>query len=308
MIISQRRIRSIQKYFGFIDPGEDLIIGLRDLDRFLDTLDKIGFSRPFVIGERVLPYRGFGPISSFNSEGKYFVHKNRPKETAYRQVEWHWIEFRGRYDTEEMSKIVDVPYERYPRTFIEPPSVEFTIANDHNGVPVLISDSINFIEANHKRVIHTVNLFLEIFGECEVLTQNLDGFVVPEIRRLHWEILPPGRYPWERLEKHVSDVIHESREGNWSVIEERFKTLNSYNPEFYAIGRNGFRGYLIFGFPQKNLFILESTLTGHATYVFSNDWESLSKMTKGEILNENLQTDRIIHRSGWENRVKQLLE
>ena len=73
------------------------------------------------------------------------------------------------------------------------------------------------------------------------------------------------------------------------------------------MGRGGFSGYVVFGFPEKNIYVLESAYTGNATYIFDERWEQLSKMTKAEILNEQLQTDRIIHRVGWNRRIDDLL-
>ena len=127
------------------------------------------------------------------------------------------------------------------------------------------------------------------------------------MRRLNWEILPPGRYPWEQLKERVNPVIKQAKEGNQKVILNRFETINSFAPEFYAIGRGGFRGYLIFGFPKQNIYILESIFTYNATYVFEEKWEALSQMTKAQILNENLQKERIIHQKGWHARIRQLV-
>ena len=49
-------------------------------------------------------------------------------ETAYGQAEWKWEEFYGPYDKAEQSRIVDIPYQRYQRSFVEPPSIELTVA------------------------------------------------------------------------------------------------------------------------------------------------------------------------------------
>jgi len=91
------------------------------------------------------------------------------------------------------------------------------------------------------------------------------------------------------------------------VIRYRLKTITLYDPEFVAIGQAGFEGYLVFGFPAKNLFILESLYTGNATYIFEENWETLSKLTKAEILRDGLQKERIIHREGWERNIKTYL-
>jgi hypothetical protein len=81
----------------------------------------------------------------------------------------------------------------------------------------------------------------------------------------------------------------------------------SEETDFVAIGQAGFAGYIIFGFPGKNRYLLESIQPNNATYVFAENWESLSQMTKAEILKQNLHADRIIHREGWPVRVHRTL-
>ncbi len=74
------------------------------------------------------------------------------------------------------------------------------------------------------------------------------------------------------------------------------------------MGRAGFDGYVIFGFPQKNLFVLENVHSDNATYVFEEDWAELSQMTKAQILSHDLHKDRLIHRRGWPAKVRRLLD
>lgn len=127
MIINKKCIRSIKSNIGVIKPGTEFIIGIKNIERYKSRLKQLGFSDQLEIGESILPYP-LGPISKYNALGKYLVHKNKPMETAYRSKIWRWKQWAGRGRTEEMSKLVDIPYKRYPRTFIEPPSIEFTIS------------------------------------------------------------------------------------------------------------------------------------------------------------------------------------
>lgn len=46
---------------------------------------------------------------------------------------------------------------------------------------------------------------------------------------------------------------------------------------------------------------------GNATYIFENDWEQFSRLTKAEIIQNNLEKGRIEHRSGWENEINKIL-
>lgn len=82
--------------------------------------------------------------------------------------------------------------------------------------------------------------------------------------------------------------------------------ITAYDPEFVAVGTAGILGYVIFAFPDRDLYILESAHYGNATYVFGGDWQTLSQMTKAEILNNALQQDRLIHLDGWAGALRGL--
>lgn len=306
MIIKKAHIRTLKPYRGLFKKNQKVVVGVEGLERFRDILIRIGFPNDFSSGDTVLP-RGLGPISTFNAEGKDIKHKDQPMETAYREVEWHWVEWHGPYRIPR-SRIVDVPYKRYPRTFVPPPSVELQVAINPRGGLILISPAIEFRQGNEQLLIHTINLFLEIFGESMFFTENLDTIIKAPVRRLNWRILPPGRRPWEQLNKELAPLIAQARKGNQVIIEHRLATINRHKPDFTAIGEAGFRGYIVFGFSKKNVYALESLYYGNATYIFGEDWEKLSKMTKAEILNESLQKDRVIHREGWEARTHNILK
>ena len=307
MIIKARRIRNLDRHLHGFSHGDTIVVGLTDLDRFSEKLQELGFSAEMREGETILPPANAGPVSDYNAEGRFKVHRDQPMETAYRTVEWHWVEWHG-WDRVEQSKLVDVPYQRYPRTFIPPPSVELTLASTTDGEQIIRTPTIEYLDENYESLVHIINLFLEIFRECNVLTQNLDQILSVPLRRLNWNILPPGRRPWEQLQREIDPIVRETPEGNQPVIWQRLQTVNSYQPEFLAIGRGGFSGYVIFGFPESNLYVLECIRYGNATYVFEERWEELSQMTKAEILSGNLQRDRIVHLANWSQRLRELME
>jgi len=308
MILTKKRIRNIKALEGLIKKGGKFFVGIKNQSKFSDVLPKIGFSKNFHSGESILPPAVFGSISLYNAEGKNKIHKDKPMETAYRTAEWHWKEWRGRYDTVEQSKLVDVPYKRYPRTFIEPPSIEITAYLMDNKEQAIISPIFELNEVNKEKIIHTINLFLEIFGECQFFTENLEEIIKLPIKRLNWRILPPGQMPWAKLREEIKPLVNVAPKGNQAVIKYRLEKINKYKPDFAAIGEGGFRGYIILGFNLRNIYTLESLYYGNATYIFGEKWEELSKKTKAEILNQNLQTDRIIHREGWDSKIDKLLQ
>lgn len=308
MIIKKKRIRTLDGILGFVPEGSNVAVAIKDPLRFKEVIEKIGFSFPLNEGDSMLPSPSFGKVSQVNAEGSFIIHKDQPMETAYRVAEWHWKEWSGRYDTTDNFKLVDVPYKRYPRTFVSPFAVEITALKNTKGELMLVSPFIVYSDENKALLTHTINLFLEIFGECQILTDDLKELVKSQIRKLNWRILPVGKMPWEQLSKQLKPLVDLAKEGNRPFILHRLEKVYGYTPDFTAVGTAGFKGYVIFGFPNKNIYLCESIYYGNATYVFAEKWEDLSKRTKAEILSANLQKDRIIHRvNQWDKRIEKLL-
>lgn len=300
MHIQKRRIRNIEPYLRLIPENDNFYIGLSNFEEHQDRLREIGFTENLNVDEQILP-TSVGPISEFNSEGKYNILRDQEKETYYQTREWTWEDWGGN----QYSKIVYIPRERYPREFVQPPSSELKIAEREDS-KILISERLNR-NVGREKIKHVINLYLEIFGECDILTNELIPPISPNTVRLNWKLLPPGEYPWERVREEVTDIIERQPQGNQPVANYRLETITDHTPNFVAVGNGGFNDYLVFGFPDKDLYILESIRTGNATYVFDQNWEELSQLTKKEILDNELQRERIIHRNDWEANINALL-
>lgn len=300
MNIKKRRIRNLQPYLRLIPENEDFYIGLSNFNENLERIQEIGFTDNLLVNEQILP-KSIGPISEYNSEGKNNILKDQEKEQYVQIREWSWDDWGGNTHT----KIVYIPRERYPREFLPPPSSELKITELENN-KLLVSECLNRNNGEDK-ILHIINLFLEIFGECDILTNELIPPISQNTVRLNWKLLPPGEYPWERVRDEVTDIIERQPRGNQPVANYRLETITEHTPNFVAIGNGGFNDYLVFGFPEKDIFILESIRTGNATYVFDQNWEELSQLSKKEILDNELQQERIIHREDWENNINALL-
>lgn len=306
MIIKQRRILNLDRHLGLVPRGTDVAMGLESPSRFAEILPDVGFGSDLEVGDTILPSADLGPVSHYNAEGKQLVRRDLPMETRYRTIVWHWTEWHGR-DRVEQSDFRDVPYERYPRDFVPPPSVEFRVGLSTDGDKIIYSNPVAYTEENEALLLHIINLYLEIFGESSLFSGELEAIIKGPVRRLNWTILPRGKMPWEQLRQHLEPIIKRAPEGNQPVIAHRLETLNKYGSDFTAVGRGGFEGYVIFGFPERNLYVCESRYTGNATYVFGKDWETLSQMTKADILSESLQEARLIHRKGWGVQLRRVM-
>ncbi len=297
MRIAQRRIRKVENYLTGISSGANFYVGLSGVNDFINQLAQVGFEN-IVIGQQVLPAI-IGPVTNFNANGGYTILKNHPKETVYREIEIK--DWRGFYH------VVYIPYQRFCRQKITAPNIELRIQNGIDNKPMLISPAISNINQNMANAKHIVNMFLEIFGECEILQDNLLPAFSIQVERLNWNIFPAGKYPWEVIKQRVQGVINSSPKHRLDIIQRRIDKLTSFTPNFVAVGTAGFRGYIIFGFENKSFFILESIYNGNATYILGQDWKLITTFTKEQIITQNLHEQRIIHSQNWDNQIENLL-
>ena len=297
-MIEKIRIRNIDNYLIGISNDNNFYVCKKVNEISLELIKKIGFSDVVDVGEQILP-RIVGAITRFNAQGGFIKLKDLPMETCYREIavkDWH-----GNYH------YVDVPYKRYQRKEILPPSIELKVV-EKDGILFLSSPLLLRNDNNRGVIKHVINLFLELFGSCEILDESLLPVLssIPT-RKVNWKILPEGEYPWKRLAKVAGD-LESPRSGKAKIQEHCIDAILKYRPTDIVYGSGGFRGYLVFRFPEKDLFVMENVMYGNATYVFENNWEQFSQLTKAEIINNRFQKDRIEHRTGWENQIDKLLK
>ncbi|STP53234.1 Uncharacterised protein [Escherichia coli] len=138
--------------------------------------DSIGFSSQRALGEEVLP-KILGPITRFNANGKSVPDKTAPKETAYRQISWTRKQWIGGGATQEVTDTREIEYKRYKRILTPPPSIELKIVENLQGEKLIISPKLSLTANNKELVAHCINLFLELFGLCETVDDQLNTIV-----------------------------------------------------------------------------------------------------------------------------------
>lgn len=295
-VLTGRRIRNLARHLGFFAPSDPVSLGLPVTPERLAAVERAGLT-PTEHGLTLLPDVR-GPVSRYNAEGRYLIHRDQPKETAHRTVRWKWTERHGdqRVEREDWR---DVPYLRYPRTFVPPPSVELSLVQDDAGSFTVKAPSLPY-DPQSTELLHQVNLFLELFGEVHVLREGRVHLNAGDERRVNWHLLPPGEFPWEVLRAHLTPVVDRARsQQQRAFLSERLEALAAYGPDFTVVGAGGFTGYVLFAFPQRNLFVLESALYGNATYILRGNWEYLTTLTKADLLREDLHEARVPHQATW---------
>ena len=307
MRIEGKRILALDHYLKHIAEGTSIrvLFEIKPDDREA-VLSRAGFVSDATSGDTVLPLRR-GPVSTFNAEGHDIVRKDLPKEPRYiRTVFWRWREWAGRNRTVEREDYRDLYRDCFPRDHVAAPGSELTLVRNGDG-EFIISETLVHEAAQESKIKHIVNLFLELFGGCEVVGASLERFTPARIRKANWRLLPPGEYPWSRLKGHIAQAIARTSDDSQRVIWNRQETLQAHNPDEIFVGQGGFNDYLAYVFRGRGLVVLESIRRDNAIYVFGADWQRVSQLSKAEILRSHLQIDRVIHSKGWKARLRNLL-
>jgi len=300
MIIRNKRIRTVKAHLPGGLLNEEIYVCVPAKDVAVELLKKIGFT-DFIVGQQVVPAPRFKRVAFFNAEGGFIRRRDLPKETVYSEREWTWEDYQGN----EYSKTVYVPHQRYPRDPIAAPEESLSIVNNTMGEMLIVSKAIRYTGDNEGRIKHVVNLCLEIFGFCEIRNSRLDAIIEAPVIRLNWDVLPKGATCWPSLMNSLTPIINTRvKPGIRKIVTDRLLKLNNLNPDFVAIGNGGFYGYVIFGFKDKNRYVLESVYSGNAIYVLGKDWESISQLSKSEILRSGFQVARIVHAEGYWNQLR----
>lgn len=249
----------------------------------------------------ILP-KGAGSVSRFNANGKYILLKDEPKEQRYiRTIEWSWEQWAAGGGTETHTDFKDIYRECYKRKHVLPPSLTISLQKI-GGTDYYCLECLDTSVNNEDEVKVGINLFLEIFGEYEV---SVDGNLLKaKVEVLSWRLLPPGEHPFEKLEKHIQEIVGKSPRV-LPVIEDRQKFMNDLGPDSIFVGLGGFSTYAAYKFGK--LVVLESIKLDNALYVFDKNWRDVSRLTKKEIIQGKLALKRIVHTQGWKKILKKTL-
>lgn len=298
MIINKKRIIKLNKILNIVEDNKFMV---QHTTNDVNLLKEIGFIN-LEIGESVIP-NNIGPMTKFNLNGKEKIAEPREKEIVkytlpYSVTDWHGNHHSGTY----RKKI-----QRYKRISIPAPLNEFTIikkeGNDYTISSKLLSNNDN--NDNNENIKNIINIMLEMFGTAVIVDENNQPFITT--KRVQWKILPPGDYPWEIYSKEIKSKLKNVSNDELTEIKDRYNFLRSLNPKEMFSGEDGFLGYYIANFNDE-LYVCDSIYVNNAIYIFDKDWKELSKLTKKDIITNNLAKARIVHTSGWKDKLKGFIE
>jgi len=294
MIIQRTKIHNVDRYLSMLPPRSTFkIISAADAG----AIARAGLDEGAETGITFLPAI-VGRMTKLNAEGSFVVRRDLPKEGRYvgsrefTRTEWH-----GR-DRFEVTDTVDYYRMCYPREQLAPPGVELMLVDDGEG-KLFVSPELTYIPESGEQNKHVINMMLELFGSCEIVLENLARLTPPGARRVSWVMLPPGEYPWERIEAHIKSVFKGRTPTVARAVLVRQEVIQAHAPSAIYSGFAGFSNYIAYVFGERGLVVLESIFYGNALYVFGENWAALSTFTKAEIIRNDLAVARIVHSKDW---------
>jgi hypothetical protein len=137
---------------------------------------------------------------------------------------------------------------------------------------------------------------------------NFSGQSLGKVGRLSWVLLPEseeGHFP--HIVKHYRQLEEQNPQIKYEV--ERLHKVHSLKADHIYVGMEEFEGYVVFYFASIKSAILECPIQNNAIYVFHNDWQKLSRLSKSELLSQHSHSvQRIIHTGDWFSRLEWLIE
>ena len=128
MKINRKRIRNPKRYLAEFKENEELRVGIEVTEENKRKVIEMGFDPQIVVGEIIVPSSSISKSTYENAEGKCIIRKDLPKETAERYWEWSWEDWGHNVHSDYKY----IPYERYPREYLQPKALEFMIVEDNS--------------------------------------------------------------------------------------------------------------------------------------------------------------------------------
>jgi len=263
-----------------------------------------------------IPNARNGKFSRINAEGIELVLKDEPKVAktfsfeAPNYGDWtngsHTVEWdRAVYQREWFA-----PKELTLQTEIlgEEMKAEKTYIVRFGINEVLNRKSSRFMKSQHLKndLFFNLNLLQENVGAANVFSSDATRGDYLKTVFVTWEILPPGERE-ETIAKILGGFKSPSPEIR-KKIEARYALLTKLKPEAFISGTSGFSRYFGAKF-SDSLVVFENLEYGNAIYAMFEDWETLSKLSRIELL-KGTRTgfERIVHATGWEKRLIELVQ
>ena len=149
-----------------------------------------------------------------------------------------------------------------------------------------------------------LRLLREAVGEAQIYPADLSDEDYVRLQHVDWEFLPPGSV--DRV-LHCLGTSRNPDPKRMEVAKTRLATLDRLGHYDFIVGRGSFAAYFGAKFGDK-LVALESLQYGNALYVFEEDWETLSQLSRTDLMRRrDPSVERIPHVAGWQSALRKKL-
>lgn len=257
---------------------------------------------PFLISPR------FGRFASWNVHGRTVVRDDLPKE--YRRIRWNGLAF-GKYPT-TFSKD-GVFYKREHRYGKQLKVRVVHLRSEFVGDTSIIVIAVVFVDDLAKstpdfdqEVMFRINLLQEGFGAVTALPSHPSDEQLMALVFTDWLILPPAMRTLE-----IANVLSRQGQGQslGKKLIERIQFIQELCPEVQIVaGTQGFSGYFLAKI-SSSCVIAEHVEPGNAIYVFGENWQVLSRISRTRLRREfRGQFRRIEHEGNWKTAIKRVIQ
>ena len=144
----------------------------------------------------------------------------------------------------------------------------------------------------------------EAVGDAHVYDADLTDDDFANLQRVDWEFLPRGAGEQVLMRLAARSSATKAR---LEVASERMRVLDRLEHDGYIVGTGKFARYFGARFGTR-LVALENLEYGNALYVFEENWEALTQLSRSELVKRrDPSVHRIPHVRGWQSLIRQLL-
>lgn len=256
--------------------------------------------------EAVIPEAVNGKWSRYNIDGRLFVRKDLPKVEKVIGG-WEVPNFgdwkRGshvHYSTRAVFR-KEVWYAKQLPILID---VEDT-ADGQVTIGFRVDRVFDRTELDERDLHLAVSLLREnLNAHVSIISSSLSVADWLDDQEVTWEILPRGQASFTKILTRLKRTPGSSR---LKTMQNRYQAVEGLHPGAVIVGEGEFSRYFGFKF-REDLVVLENLDYGNALYVMYDDWATLSRRSRINLLSDpKAAYDRIIHKEGWENHLKAVL-
>ncbi|NVD45911.1 hypothetical protein [Qipengyuania atrilutea] len=146
-----------------------------------------------------------------------------------------------------------------------------------------------------------LRLLREAVGEAHVFGADLSDEEFTRFQHVDWELLPPGSTDRVVAQLTSRGPINPEK---LKVAQERLSVLDRLGHDGFIFGKGRFARYFGARFGDR-LVVLENLEYGNALYMFDENWEQLTQLSRTELIKRrDASVHRIPHLPGWQSAVR----